>query len=409
MKRVLRIGGIILGALLLVAGGGALYIHLGGLPRYPVERIELRAEATPPRLARGAKLAGMLCAGCHLDPATGRLSGKRLVDVPAKFGAVFSSNITGHPARGIGAWSDGELAYLLRTGVARDGRYLPPWMIKLPHMADDDLLAIIAFLRSGDPLVAPLDADPPGRSQPSFLTKLLCRVAFKKLPYPTRPIQAPPLADRVAHGRYLISALDCFGCHSASFETMNIAEPERSAGYLGGGNVLLDLSGKPLHSANLTFDEETGLGRWSQADLARALRQGFRPDDQPLRAPMSPMPQLTDEEVGALYAYLRTVPRLRNPVPRSAPAAELPPDASPGKRLYYRYACVSCHGESGAEGQADLRSAAKHFATRAELEAWIRRAPELKPNTRMPAWEGIIAEGEYQPLIAYVLRLGEGR
>src|SRR6185436_7228000 len=237
--------------------------------------------------------------------------GRPLVDVPAKFGAVTSRNITRHSDKGIGSWTDGEIAYLLRTGVARDGRYLPPWMIKLPHMADDDLQSIIAFLRSEDPLVAAADVDPPGATRPSFLTKLLCQVAFKKLPYPSHPIEAPPAADKVAHGRYLVTALDCYGCHSASWQTMNIAEPERSAGFLGGGNVLTDLRGKPIRSANLTPDE-TGIGRWSQADLSRALRQGFRPDGTPIRAPMAPMPQLTDDEVGALRAYLRTVPPIRN-------------------------------------------------------------------------------------------------
>src|SRR6185436_13384612 len=110
---------------------------------------------------------------------------------------------------------------------------------------------------------------------------------------------------------------------------------------------LTDLRGKPIRSANLTPDE-TGIGRWSQADLSRALRQGFRPDGTPIRAPMAPMPQLTDDEVGALRAYLRTVPPIRNPVPRSLEGDQVSADAPPGKRLYYKYACVSCHGDSGA-------------------------------------------------------------
>jgi mono/diheme cytochrome c family protein len=346
--------------------------------------------------------------GCHFDPGTGRLTGRRITDVPASFGTVYSTNITADRRHGIGGWSDGEIAYLLRTGVSRDGRYVPPWMVKLPHMADDDLNAILAFLRSDDPLVAPADVAPPGVSRPSFLTKLLCRVAFGKLPYPPKPIEAPPASDAVAYGRYLIAALDCYGCHSASFQTTDLAQPERTPGYLGGGNVLTDPRGKPIRSANLTFDEETGIGRWSEGDLARALRQGFRPDQTPLRSPMAPMPELTDAEIHALYAYLQTVPKLRNAVLRAREAADLPADAAPGKRLYYRYACVSCHGESGAEGNADLTRAAQHFRSRAELEAWIRHAPAIRPGTRMPAWQGIIAEDEYEPLISYVLELGRG-
>jgi mono/diheme cytochrome c family protein len=189
---------------------------------------------------------------------------------------------------------------------------------------------------------------------------------------------------------------------------MNIVEPERSKGYLGGGNALTDLRGQPIHSANLTFDEETGIGKWSEADLSRAVREGFRPDQTPLRSPMAPMPQLTDADVHALYAYLRAVPKIRNPVPRLREDADLPRDAPLGKRLYFKYSCVSCHGETGREGTADLRQAAQHFGTREALTAWLKDAPRIRPGTRMPAWKGVIAEDEYEPLMAYVLALGNG-
>jgi mono/diheme cytochrome c family protein len=408
-RRVLKIAGILLAGILAVSGILVLYVQLAGLPRYAVEPIEFRAPATPQRLARGKKLANILCVGCHVDPRTGRLSGHHLVDVPSKFGSVYSANITRHPSKGIGSWTDGDIAYLLRTGVARDGRYIPPWMVKLPHMADEDLRAVVSFLRSDDPLVAPANVEPPGESRPSLLTKLLCRVAFEKLPYPRKPIEAPPISDKVAHGRYLVMALDCFGCHSAAWETVNIATPERSAGYLGGGNSLLDLRGKPIYSANITFDEATGIGQWSEQDLGRALRQGFRPDGAVLRNPMAPMPELDDDEIGALYAYLRTVPKLRNSVPRQREVDELAANTSQGRRLYYRYACVSCHGEGGGGGNADIRRAETHFPTRAELRAWIRDAQSVRPGTRMPSFKGVIPEEEYDPLIAYVLELGKRR
>ena len=316
MTRGWKIGGFALAALVATAGLGGLYIELAGIPRYPVERIALRVEATPERIDRGRKLVSLLCVGCHLDAKTGRLTGHHMVDVPAKFGAVYSANITRDRANGIGAWTAGEIAYLLRTGVARDGRYIPPWMIKLPHLAESDMQAIIAFLQSDDPLVAPVDVAPRGVSEPSFLTKLLCTFVFKKLPYPRRRIATPPLSDKVAYGRYVVTGLDCYGCHSASWETMNIADPERSAGYLGGGNILNGVDGRPIRSANLTADDETGIGTWSESDFLRALRLGLRPDGTPLRPPMLPMPQLSDDEVAAVYAYLRTVPRIRNPALR---------------------------------------------------------------------------------------------
>jgi len=125
LRRISKIAGIGLGAVVAVTGAAALAVEIGGIPRYDVERVDLRVERTPARLARGKKLASILCVGCHADPVTGRLTGRPLVDVPAKFGAVTSRNITRHSDKGIGSWTDGEIAYLLRTGVARDGRYLP--------------------------------------------------------------------------------------------------------------------------------------------------------------------------------------------------------------------------------------------------------------------------------------------
>jgi cytochrome c1 len=119
--------------------------------------------------------------------------------------------------------------------------------------------------------------------------------------------------------------------------------------------------------------------------------------------PMEPMPELTEEDASALYAYLRTVPKISNAVPR--PEHLAPEGASAGKQTYYRYGCPSCHGDSGV-GIADLRQAAKHYPSDAELEAWIRNPSSLKPGTKMPTWEGVIQESEYHELIEYVKELG---
>jgi hypothetical protein len=117
---------------------------------------------------------------------------------------------------------------------------------------------LIAFLRSDDPRVAAADIAPPD-SQPSFLLKLLCHSSLEKLPYPKQRIEAPPLEDKRAYGRYLVAVLDCYSCHSSSFTTINILEPEKTPGYRAGGNRLLDPTGRPICSANITFDEDTGI------------------------------------------------------------------------------------------------------------------------------------------------------
>jgi len=403
MKKALKGLGYLVVLIIAVAGALAIYIAITGIPSYAPGNVTLKMETSPAKVERGRKFASMLCVGCHLDPTTGKLTGKRLADLPTVFGVAFSKNITRDPAYGIGSWSDGELAYLLRTGITRTGRYAPPWMPKYPHMSDDDLESVIAFLRSDDPMTAPAAVNPPGVSKPSFLAKLLTHVTFKPLPYPRAPIPTPPGSDQVAYGRYLSVNLGCFACHSANFRTNNELKPEKSAGYMGGGNALQDESGQAVISANLTPDE-TGLASWSQADFIRAIRTGIRPDNTVVMYPMSPLPELTDADAGAIYAYLRTVPKIHNPVPRPA-RQTAGVGASQGKQIYYRYGCNSCHGDNGT-GVGDLRRAAQDYPTDPQLEAFIRHAPEFKPGTKMPAWNGIIAESDYAPLIAYVRELG---
>src|SRR5262245_24477233 len=227
-------------ALVAAAGGFALYAQVTGMPTYPPRKVEFTVDVTPERIQRGRRTVVMLCAGCHKDPATGALTGKRMADAPPKFGVIYSQNITQDREYGIGDWTDGEIAYLIRTGIARDGRYTPPWMLKLPLLADEDLKDIIAFLRSDDPLVRP--AHVPDRApEPSFFTKLLTRVAFKPLPYPDRPVVAPHPSDRVAYGRYLMVAkLDCYSCHSRDFAKQDALVPENSLGFFGGGIRMTD-------------------------------------------------------------------------------------------------------------------------------------------------------------------------
>jgi mono/diheme cytochrome c family protein len=400
--KLLKIVGAVLVALVGLVAAFLGYVAVRGIPNYEPGKVELKVELTPERIARGNKWATLLCAECHMDPVTHKLTGKRMLDAPDEFGPIFSRNITRDREHGIGSWTDGELAYLLRTGITRDGRYIPPYMAKLPHLADEDLHGIIAFLRSDDPRVAPVAKDAPGVTQPSFLTKLLSHFAFKPLPYPERSIALPDARDERSYGRYLVVNLECWTCHSPDFKTMNTLEPEKTPGFLSGGNPMLDLSHRVVPSANITFDQETGIGRWSKADFIRALRDGVRPDGSPILYPMGVAPELSDAELSAMYTYLKSVPKIRNAVARAKPPAQT---GDPGKQLYYRYGCYGCHGDNGI-GNADLTKASEHYPSDEALIAWIRNAPAVKPGTRMPKWEGIIKDEELPPLAAYVRKLG---
>jgi mono/diheme cytochrome c family protein len=406
MKAVLKGLGLAALALLALAASGATCLHLAGVPTYQPQRVEFTVDVTPERVARGRRTTVMLCTGCHKDPATGALTGRHMADAPPKFGVIYSSNITQDREYGIGDWTDAEIAYLMRTGVTRDGRYTPPWMLKLPLLADEDLKDVIAFLRSDDPLVRARrvsDRAP----QPSLFTKLLTRVVFKPLPYPEAPIVAPAKSDRVAYGRYLmVGKLDCYSCHSKDFATVDALVPERSEGFLGGGNAMLDRAGHVVYTSNLTPDP-AGLGGWTEADFLRTMKMGLRPDGRPLRSPMTARAELTDDELSAIWAYLRTVPPLASRWPAPFPEAPLDPSDA-GRLVFHKYGCNTCHGNDGG-GTHALRGAAERHPTDESLITYIKHPERTTPGIAMPTWDGTIEEPEFAPLARFVRSLSEAR
>lgn len=316
MKKALKVIGMVLLVIIVIIAAGAAFISVRGIPSYEPGKITLKVEHTPERLARGKKLTSLLCKSCHYDPKTGALTGTYMKEAPEEFGVIFSKNITQSKKYGIADWTDGEIAYLLRTGVNKHGNYTPPWMVKLPLISDEDMLSIIAFLRSDDPLVNAQDVEDK-ESEPSFLSKFLCYVAFKPLPYPNEPILAPDTSDHIRYGRYLAAGVvDCFGCHSADFKKMDPLVPENTAGYFGGGNPLLGVDKQVVLSANLT-SHPTGIKQWTKEDFIGAVLYGRRPDGKQLRPPMMPYIGLDSAEVGYMYDYLRSIPPIDNNIQRN--------------------------------------------------------------------------------------------
>lgn len=290
----------------------AMVVNFSGIPYYENQAEELYVELTDERVIEGARMAALLCSQCH-GSTDGKMGGAYMADA-ADFGEIYAPNITRHPEYGITDYTDGEMAYLLRTGIKKDGQYAPVWMPKFPHLSDEDLYSIIAFMKSDHPLVEPSDNVTP-ELRPNLLAKMLTRTVFKPLPYPDEPVVAPPPADKVEFGRYLaVGKFDCFSCHSADFKTIDIMNPERSEGYFGGGNLLRDKEMNEIYSSNLTMDEETGIGTWTEEEFIRTLRFGMRADNTPLRYPMLPSPMITDEEASAIWAYLQTIPVIVNKV-----------------------------------------------------------------------------------------------
>jgi mono/diheme cytochrome c family protein len=274
---------------------------------YPVEHpAHVTISRRPELQAEGKRLAMVMCASCHYDAKTKSLTGKRMEDTPGIVGKVYSANITNDPTTGIAHYSDQELVVLFRTGVSREGRFMP-YMLR-PNLADEDIAAIITFLRSDDALVAP---------KPNTIAKTRYTPIGKfgisrnrPLPYSDQPVRKP-MSDTLALGKYLVDNLACYHCHSKSFLALDYRSPEKSKGYMGGGNKLKGADGKTISTPNLTF-HETGLKGWTENDLILLLRQGITPDKKFVRPPMPILPELTDAEIVAMYRYLSKLPPVEN-------------------------------------------------------------------------------------------------
>ncbi len=308
MKKLLKLLGILVGVLALAIACTAAWINFTDLPTNPVKNLDFQVPTDSISIAHGAKIARTVCAGCHAAES-GKWEGKLFLPKSVGMGDIYSGNITHHPTAGLGRYKDGEIAYLMRTGIRQDGQVVGPFMY-FPNMSDEDVAAVIAFLHSDAPEVEASDVV--NTTNYSFMAKALIKFGiFKPLAYDGKPKMTPPATDVVAYGRSLVTTrYNCVACHVASFEVHNILEPEKSPGYLAGGNFLTDHATFETISRNITPHPEQGIGKWTFEQFRQAAVSGIRPDGTALGIAMPRFALLDSAEVGAIWAYLQTVPAL---------------------------------------------------------------------------------------------------
>lgn len=201
-------------------------------------------------------------------------------------------------------------------------------------------------------------------------------------------IRVPMTPERIARGKYIFEDVaDCGGCHSQRDFT-RVGAPEVPGG-AGRGNVLSEVvHGLPgtIVAPNLTPDPETGLGKWTDGEKIRAIRDGV---DNTGRAlfPMMPYPgfrSMSDDDVRAVVAYMDSLPPIHNPLPRTRldfpvglfikfvpqPASLVAPPDRADKVKYGEYlvtigGCGDCHTpiEKGQPVVAKTLAGGREFAT----------------------------------------------
>lgn len=178
---------------------------------------------------------------------------------------------------------------------------------------------------------------------------------------------ALPDAALLERGRYLVEVVAiCGACH-----TTRGPGGAPMAGMEQAGGRVFEERGFRAVAPNITPDPETGIGRWTDAQLASAIRDGRRPDGSTIGAPM-PVESyrgIADRDLAAMVAYLRAIPPLRHvvaersryaapPTPPGPPVASVPAPAdnpvARGEYLAVNLAhCMDCHSAQLAEGRRD--------------------------------------------------------
>jgi mono/diheme cytochrome c family protein len=256
------------------------------------------AEAQTP-LERGTYLMRSIvaCGNCHTpkgpdgDIADMELAGGFVIE-DGPFKAV-ASNITPDEETGIGTWTDAEIITAIREGKRPDGTVIgPPMPIGFyRHMSDADAEAIVAYLRSVPPIRNEVPASEYDIPLPESYGP------------PVGEVSAPSPDDQVAYGEYLSNIGHCMECHTPMGEG---GMPDYANRFGAGGFPFNGPWGTSV-SANIT---PAGIGHYSDEELKAVIRTGVRPDGSKLLPPMpvSYYAGVTDADMDALVAYLRSLP-----------------------------------------------------------------------------------------------------
>jgi mono/diheme cytochrome c family protein len=272
--------------------------------------------ATTVRLKRGAYLVEHVagCTVCHTPQHEGpngpenvpsKKGSGQVFLIPGLPGTLVAPNITPDPETGVGDLTDDQLARAIREGISHDGQTLFPMMpyAHYRRMSDEDLASVIVYIRSLPPIRNPLP-----RTDIHFPVKYLVR----GVPQPVTEAVQADLSTPVSRGEYVVNLSVCSECHTP----LKRGRPDSAMKYAGG--QVFDLSGKVV-SPNITPDA-TGIGNYTEDVFVKALRTGYVGKRQLNTVmPWQFYGGQSDEDLEAMYVYLRTLPPIAHRVDNTKP------------------------------------------------------------------------------------------
>jgi mono/diheme cytochrome c family protein len=322
------------------------------------------------------------CVACHSVPGGKAFAGGLKMGTP--LGAIYSTNITPDPDTGIGNYTFEDFDRAVRKGVAKDGHRLYPAMPypSYAKITDDDMRALYDFFIKEVPQVK--QANKPSEI-PGYLSFRWPLAIWDAL-FTESGTYVPSKEHDAAwnRGAYLVEGLGhCGACHTPrGWAFQEKALDDGSSTYLEGAEL------DAWFAPNLRGDQRTGLGAWSQGDLAAFLRTGHNDRavafGSMLDVVNNSTPYLSDDDVNAMATYLKSLPATAQQASFNYDDATTKAllggkQEQPGATLFLGN-CVSCHG---ADGKG--------------------RAPYIPPLAGNP----IVLDGEPSSLINLVLNGAE--
>ena len=319
MKKFKKVILLVIGFLFLGIISGYFYI-IKAFPK--VEPVpDLKISSNPEMLRRGEYLFNSVlgCADCHSTRDYSKYAGPLVEGTLGKGGFEFNEDF-GLPGKfyarnitpsDLGNWTDGEIFRAITEGVDKNGNALFPLMpyINFGQMDRDDIYSVIAYLRT----LKPLENSIP-ESKPSFPMNLIMRTIPKKSDFHKKPDES----NTVEYGKYLINAAGCNDCHTQQVKGEFLTDK-----YLAGGQEYILPGNVIVRPANLTPDNETGLGKWTKEQFINKFKEFRKPNFNPQYVkegdyntfmPWTFLANMTDSDISAIYDYLRTIKPVSNRV-----------------------------------------------------------------------------------------------
>ncbi|RCH56365.1 cytochrome C [Mucilaginibacter hurinus] len=318
MKKFKKWIAIILILVVVIVISGVSYVSLA-LPDVG-DPEDIKVERTPERIARGEYLANhvTVCVDCHSTRDWAKFAGPinndvigaggELFDFRAGIpGEIYTPNIT--PVN-LERYTDGELFRAITTGVKKDGSAIfpiMPWQ-NYSKMDREDIYDIIAYIRS---------LKPHGKNYPPHKLDFPLNLLVNTFPKPAALGKRPAESDTLKYGEYLVTAAACIDCHTKDDKGKLVPGME-----FGGGRMF-PMPGGELRSANITPDKNTGIGTWTKEQFVARFRQyadgtaqayPVKPNEFQTIMPWWKYGGMKVSDLEAMYAYLRTIKPISNPV-----------------------------------------------------------------------------------------------